>query len=318
MQFKTEIPLIKEANSINYNSKLILLGSCFSNNIGTKFDYFKFKTFVNPYGVLYHPLAVENLIWNASNDRQFKENEIFKSEEQWHSFETHSSLSSSNKVEFLESIDKITALSKTQFKNASHIFITFGTAFIYRFIENDTIVANCHKIQQKKFIKELLSINEILKSVKTIVSLLKNLNEKINIIFTVSPVRHLKDGFVENQLSKSHLIAAIHKIISPAENIFYFPSYEILMDDLRDYRYYKEDMVHPNSLAIRYIWEKFKFAWIDETVYPVMEDINSIQKGLAHNAFNFNSQAHQLFLKTLEEKITRLQKRFPWFTFKMA
>ncbi|MFT7329943.1 MAG: lysophospholipase L1-like esterase, partial [Roseivirga sp.] len=198
--------------------------------------------------------------------------------------------------------------ANTQLKEVSHVIITLGTSWAYRLIENDTIVANCHKVPQKKFLKELLLIDEITNSLEAIITLIKSVNNNIEIIFTVSPVRHLKDGFVENMRSKSHLLSAIHQVIAPRDHTHYFPSYEIMMDDLRDYRFYSSDMIHPNETAINYIWEAFKTVWIHEKSTDLMSEIDTIQKGLSHRPFNKNSKQHLLFLENLQLKISALQE----------
>lgn len=203
----------------------------------------------------------------------------------------------------------------TALKSSTHIIITLGTSWIYRFLESGQIVANCHKVPQHKFKKELLSVTEINKSVSSIISLIREVNPDINFIFTVSPVRHLKDGFIENQLSKSHLISALHQIIKIHENTFYFPSYEIMMDELRDYRFYKEDMIHPNQIAINYIWEKFYENWFSDEALDLKKQVLKIQRGLEHKPFNPNSNEHRKFLASLQEKIETLKKKYSHITF---
>ncbi|WP_430411810.1 GSCFA domain-containing protein [Kordia sp.] len=316
MILQTNISFKKEPyNPITYDANVCLLGSCFSEHMGKKLSYYKFNTFQNPVGILFHPKAIENLILKAINQDEFTEDDIFYANERWHCFEAHSALSTIDKDVLLSNLN--TALKET-FKTlheASHIIITLGTAWTYRYIETDTIVANCHKIPQKKFLKELLSVDDITASVENCVALLKSINPKITTIFTVSPVRHLKDGFIENQRSKAHLLAGIHQVVTARHQIHYFPSYEIMMDELRDYRFYTEDMIHPNVLAIQYIWEKFSHAWISHESETTMKTIENIQKGLAHKPFNPNAQQHQDFLAKLQVKITQLQVRFPKIIF---
>jgi len=203
----------------------------------------------------------------------------------------------------VDNLNTAIAQTNNQLHNATHVIITLGTSWTYRHIETDEIVGNCHKVPQKKFLHELLSVEEIVTSLENICVLLKDLNPKITILFTVSPVRHLKDGFVENTQSKAHLISAIHQIIDKKNSLYYFPSYEIMMDDLRDYRFYSNDMVHPNETAINYIWEQFQKVWIHENTNSIQKEVDTIQKGLAHRPFNENSEQHQLFLKELQNKI---------------
>lgn len=306
MNFRTQIPIKKERHQIDYNSNIVLLGSCFSENIGNKLSYYKFNTTVNPFGILFHPKAIENFITSVVNERSYSESDVFKLNEQWHCFEAHSSLSSAN-------IDEITGWLNSGIRGgfskictASHIVITLGTAWIYRHISSDTIVANCHKVPQKKFLKELLSVDEITASLENCIVLLKRLNPEIKIVFTVSPIRHTKDGIEENSLSKAHLRAAIAEVIDKRNKIYYYPSFEIMMDDLRDYRFYKEDLIHPSEMAIDYIWNHFNQTWISESSNTTMEKVSEIQRGLAHKPFNPDSEAHQKFLVKLQEKINEL------------
>ena len=316
MNLQTHIPFSKNTNNpIDYNSRITLLGSCFSDNIGHKLSYHKFQSILNPFGILFHPKAIETIIKNALYKKEYTEKDIFFLNEQWQSFEAHSKLSSSSKDEIIEKLKKASASINIALKSSSHIIITLGTSWIYRFSESGKIVTNCHKVPQHKFKKELLSIVEINKSLSSIISLIRKVNPDINFIFTVSPIRHLKDGFIENQQSKSHLISALHQIIKKQENTFYFPSYEIMMDELRDYRFYKEDMIHPNQIAINYIWEKFYENWLSDEAIDLKKQVIKIQRGLEHKPFNPDSKKHQQFLLSLQEKIEILKKKHSHISF---
>ncbi|WP_158847309.1 GSCFA domain-containing protein [Algibacter sp. L1A34] len=314
MKLQTQIPFLsQENNQIDYKSKILLFGSCFSDNIGKKLDYFKFENGQNPFGILFHPKAIENLIENAIQDKVYSGDDVFFHNEQWHCFDAHSKLSNSFKDVLVDKLNLQAESTKNQLKNASHIVITLGTAWVYNLIETNSIVANCHKIPQKQFNKTLLSVEEITTSLKNILSQIRSLNNSAIVIFTVSPVRHIKDGFVENTQSKSHLLTAIHQVIS--QKSFYFPSYEIMMDELRDYRFYTEDMIHPNATAINYIWEKFQQVWISNDALNIMQAVDVVQKGIKHKAFNPNSEAHLKFLQQLENKKETLQSQFPNMVF---
>ena len=316
MELQTKLPLVSQQhNQIDYNSKIGLFGSCFSEHIAEKFNYYKFQKFDNPFGILFHPLAIENLIVNAINEKQYSEDDIFFHNEQWHCFEAHSKISRTSKEDLLKELNTQIRTTSTFLKEASHIVITLGTAWAYRLIERDNFVANCHKIPQKKFLKELLSVDVITESLEAIVSLIKSVNSKVSILFTVSPVRHTKDGFVGNTQSKSHLISAIHQLVEPRKQLYYFPSYEIMLDELRDYRFYKEDMLHPNALAVDYIWERFYNVWISEAANQTMQEVEYIQKGLAHRPFNSNSDAHKQFLQQIENKKNTLLNDFSFLKF---
>jgi len=311
MIFRTKIPIKKTKNQIDYNSKILLFGSCFTKNIGDKLEHFKLQSHANPFGILFHPKAIEQLIVHSVNKKKYTQKDIFFFNERWHCFDAHSDLSDVSKEKLLSDLNRTIDFSFKNIEQATHIIITLGTAWVYRLIETDRIVANCHKVPQKKFLKELLDPDEIAESLAGTVSLIETINKKAEIIFTVSPVRHLKDGFMENSLSKANLISGIHQIAEPRKGIHYFPSYEIMIDDLRDYRFYKKDMLHPNETAVDYIWENFKKAWINEKEYEVMQEIDSIQNGLAHRPFNPNSDKHRQFLLILQKKIETVIQKLP-------
>jgi len=315
MNFTTKIPISKSAHPIDYHSKIVSLGSCFAVNMAEKLDFFKFENTCNPFGIIFNPISIEKLVYRITQQLFYTENDIFFHNESWHCYEAHSELSNSNKTSFLNTLNGIIEQTSRQFSDASHFIITLGTSWVYRNIETNEIVANCHKVPQKQFKKELLSVEIIKQSIQNSISLLQNINPNAIFIFTVSPVRHIKDGFVENQVSKAHLIAALQTAISHLSSATYFPSYEIMMDELRDYRFYAEDMLHPSRVAIDYIWERFKETTILETAFSIMDEVETIQKGLAHRPFNANSESHQHFLSKLQDRITVVQNQFPGIKF---
>ena len=318
MKLRTTISLQVAEKQIDYQSQLLILGSCFAENIGNKLGYFKFQSMQNPFGILFHPLAIEKLISKAVQKKLYSEGDIFFFNERWHCFDAHSVLSDISKEKLLYKLNQGLEKGHQKIAQATHIILTLGTAWVYRKMETNTIVANCHKVPQKEFSKELLSVAEIQNSLENTIRSIQSENKDVQFILTVSPVRHLKDGFVENQRSKAHLITAIHQLIGSsnfATNTSYFESYELMIDELRDYRFYASDMIHPNETAINYIWEKFSKVWIDQKTYPVMEKVDNIQKGLEHRAFNPHSEQHGVFLKSLEKKIAYLQQEYPFMEF---
>lgn len=320
MKLQTSVPLKKVEDQIDYNGQLVVLGSCFANHIGDKLTYYKFRTLQNPFGILFHPLAIENLIWKAIDQYEYSEKDIFQLNGRWHCFDVHSDLSSGSKEELLKRLNDALSMTFRGLKEASHVIITLGTAWVYQHEKRNQVVANCHKVPQKEFDKRLLTVDEISTSLQRMVHKIETINQGTSIVFTISPVRHLKDGFIENQRSKSHLITALQGILcnSPLDTRgLYFPSYEIMMDELRDYRFYGTDMLHPNDLAIAYIWEKFKKVWISETCYSTMDQVEAIQKGLLHRPFNQDSEKHKEFLMTLDKKIAYLQKEYPFMKFQI-
>lgn len=318
MQFRTQIPISKSNNPIDYNSKILSVGSCFVENMAQKFDYFKFQNETNPFGIIFNPVSIEKLFSRVCNEDVFTEKDIFFHNERWHSFEVHSDLSNADRQELLETLNKAISETSKKIKEATHIIITFGTSWIYRNIESTEIAANCHKVPQKQFLKELLSVEVIQKSIQNTIDLIQTLNPNINFIFTISPVRHIKDGFVENQLSKSHLFTALHSALNTEHlklNTEYFPSYEIMMDELRDYRFYKEDMLHPNQIAIDYIWKLFSENYISQESISTMQEVDEIQKSLRHRSFNPESEQHQKFLAKLQQKMNLLEEKISHIKF---
>jgi len=201
-------------------------------------------------------------------------------------------------------------------REASHVFITYGTAWVYTLKASGQVVANCHKVPQNQFDKALVSVGAIEAAMQHTVNLLLTVNPQAKIITTISPVRHSKDGFVANQRSKAHLITALHTVVqSNPSSLNYFPSYELMMDELRDYRFYAEDLLHPSAVAIEYIWERFTASYMTSTALALMQEVASIQKGLAHRPFNPESPSHQKFLQSLSQKIISLQAQLPGLTF---
>lgn len=312
MEFRTKVPIHLQEPKIGYSSKVLLLGSCFVENIGKKLESFKFENSLNPFGILFHPAAILDFLRNVLEKKQFSEEDVFHHNETWHFFGAHSDLNSSEKKEILNRLNSAVENTREFLKRATHVLITPGTAWGYRYLETGKVVANCHKVPQQKFDKELLEVKEDLLAT---VEIIGKLSPSAAIIFTISPIRHLKDGFIENQRSKAKLISGVHDVLSETAQTHYFPSYEIMMDELRDYRFYAGDMLHPNSIAVDYIWEKFSESWISSEARQVMKRVDGIQKGLSHRPFNEASTAHQKFLQDLQEKIRQLQTEYPHIRF---
>ncbi|SKB84756.1 GSCFA family protein [Salegentibacter holothuriorum] len=322
MEFRTKIPINEAEPKIDYKSKIFLIGSCFVENIGKKLDFYKLQNSQNPFGILFHPLAIEKFFKKLSEDELYTESDIFEYQERWHCFDAHSSLSDPDAVVLLKNLNSALKNALEFLKQSSHLIITLGTAWSYYHLESNQSVANCHKVPQKKFRKELQSVEEIEVSLSNIIFFLEEINPTITVIFTVSPVRHIKDGFVENQRSKAHLITAIHNLLENKKSIFplgirelYFPSYELMMDELRDYRFYAEDMLHPSPMAIDYIWERFIQTWFSKNSFAILKEVRNIQNGLAHRPFNPNSKAHSRFLEKLKSQISMLKKHYPHLDF---
>lgn len=316
MQFSTKVKISKSKSSIDYQSKIFSIGSCFAVNMASKMDYFKLQNCSNPFGILFHPLAIEKFLKNALEGKIYSAEDVFFANERYHCYDAHSDLSNRNLESIVSDLNTKSQKAAEDLKTATHIIITLGTAWIYRNVESNEIVANCHKVPQKNFSKELLSVDEISRSLQSVISLLESSNPQVKIIFTISPVRHIKDGIVENQRSKSHLFAALHEVLDKNLAIVeYFPSYEIMMHELRDYRFYADDMLHPSNIAIEYIWEAFRDAYCSEEVIAIMKEIGQIQQGLLHRSFSPDSEAHQRFLDGLRKRIEVLEGKWSGMRF---
>ncbi len=322
MEFRTKTPIKEAEPKIDYESKIFLIGSCFVENIGKKLDFYKLQTLQNPFGILFHPLAIAKFFRKLKEEAIYTEKDIFQHQERWHCFDANSSLSNPDAEVLLKNLNSALQKAREFLPESSHLVITLGTAWSYYHLESGQSVANCHKVPQKSFRKELQSTEEIERALNEIVKVVHQINSDAAVIFTVSPVRHIKDGFVENQRSKAHLITAVHNILENRKSIsslgvrgLYFPSYELMMDELRDYRFYGEDMLHPSQTAINYIWKRFKEAWFSEASLLVLNEVENIQKGLAHRPFNPDSEAHLRFLEKLKSQISALKKQYPHLEF---
>jgi len=317
MQLSTQISILKSSHLIDYQTNILCLGSCFAQNMGEKFAYYKFQNSYNPFGIIFNPVSLERIIDRAVNHQKFTAEDLFYHNERWQCFEFHSELSNRNADEMLEQINCVLDQFRQDLQKATHFIITLGTAWVYRHLASQQIVANCHKVSQSEFEKELLSISQIQQSLVQITSKTRSLNPNVHFIFTISPVRHLKDGFVQNQQSKAHLISALHDFLQTdaAAVSSYFPAYEIMMDELRDYRFYADDLLHPSALAVEYIWQKFVDSQVSPESYTIMAEVDYIQKALAHRPFQPNSESHQKFLAQLQIRIEKLQKQFGAISF---
>lgn len=317
MQLHTIIPIKPLSDQIDYQSKIVSIGSCFAVNMAQRFQKFQFQNAVNPFGILFHPVAIARLIQFAIEDKTFTKQDVFFHNEVWSCFDAHSDLNELEQEDIICTLNTKLQTFKQNITEASHFILTFGTAWIYRNTTSNQIVANCHKVPQNQFEKELLSTTNCEQAIKQIEKGIRTLNPNIQMIYTISPVRHIKDGFVENQRSKAHLISALQAHLeNNTEKNYYFPSYEIIMDELRDYRFYAKDLLHPNELAIDYIWEKFIENCINPNTIPTMKRVDEVQKGLAHRPFNPYTEAHQQFLDKLAQKLDVLLEKYPFMNFR--
>jgi hypothetical protein len=310
MDFRLELDVKKQGTLISYKDKIMLCGSCFTENIGSKLDYHKFKTLQNPNGILFNPVSIAHSITSYIEQKQYTEEELFYFNDIWQSWEHHSRFSNVDKLASLHLINESQRRAHLFLKEADWIILTLGSAFVYE-LENKKVVANCHKVPTDKFNKRLLAVEEVLSVLDNLMHRLFLFNPRLKIIFTISPVRHLRDGFVENNRSKATLIQAVHHLVDKFDKLFYFPAYELVIDDLRDYRFYAEDMVHPNYAATNYVWEKMVKALMDDETIALLDKINEIQRARNHKPFNPRSEQHRKFLQSYLQKTTALQAQYP-------
>lgn len=314
--FFLQLPANKAKFPISYSSKIFLMGSCFVENIGQKLQYHKLQTRTNPFGIIFHPLAIIRLLERCVEKRFFNEEDLFFANERWQSFEVHSKYSHTNKKELLQILNKKIEDGYQFLKETTHFVCTLGTAWGYQERELRIIVANCHKIPQSNFNKVVTPVDKIKERILDVFEKLLVLNPSIHLITTVSPVRHIKDGIVENNRSKALLLQAVSELAEQHLSISYYPAYELVIDCLRDYRFYKSDLVHPNAQAIQYIWEHFVATYMFENkTAQTLNAIAEIQRGISHKPFNSKSEAHQKFVTSLQEKIKSIITEFPFMHF---
>jgi hypothetical protein len=318
MDFHLEFTPKNIAQQISHQDKLLLIGSCFTENIGDKLMAHKFAVLQNPNGILFNPVSVKEAIENYISNKIITAEELFNLNEGYHSWQHHSRFSAVTKEAAVSKINSSTNTAHHYLKEAGFIIITFGSAWIYELSSKaananpGAVAANNHKAPSDWFNRRLLSNAEVIGLIESIISQLQNFNPAIKIIFTISPVRHLREGFIENNRSKAALINAVHAVTENFNNVFYFPAYELVIDDLRDYRFFAEDMVHPNYAATNYVWEKFVAGCIDERSQQLMLQINELNAAMHHKPFNGHSAAHQLFKTKYLNIATAMQQKYPF------
>ncbi len=317
MSFFTEIQIPEFPWKMDYSKSMMFLGSCFSENIGQKLTDMKFKVDMNPFGILYNPESIANSLKILLEKQIFTENDLFNDQGLWNSFSHHSRFSDVDREVALEKINSRIATSSDFLKEADFLAITFGTAGVYEFKETGQIVSNCHKIPAAKFKRFRLGVHEITDTYRELLGQLWKVNPKLKILFTVSPIRHWKDGAVENQLSKATLLLAIDRLITGfgSSNCGYFPSYELMMDELRDYRFYAEDMLHISPVATGYIFDRFSNVLISKESAQVSKSVLKIRKAFEHRPVNTTSVEYKKFLQQNLFEIEQLTSRFPYLDF---
>ena len=297
MEFILPFKIEPSPGKISYDQKIFFLGSCFTEEIGNNFKNLKFDMLQNPNGILYDPISISSSLSSYIENKQFDDDHLFLHDEIWHSWQHHSEFSGLDKDMVLKNINQSQSHANFFLKTASWLVVTLGTSFHYQLKNNGEPVANCHKALANYFDKRLISIDEIYSSLSKAIKKLRLYNPGISIIFTISPVRHVRDGVTENNRSKARLIEAVHSIVQHNNNVFYFPAYELVIDVLRDYRFYKSDMVHANEIAVNYVFEIFCNTYLDEAAKKLIIELKSLLSAMNHKPFQKESIAHKNFLK---------------------
>jgi hypothetical protein len=302
MKFRTEVTVLPVEFQLSHPDKIMLQGSCFVENISPKILQAGFPADINPFGILYNPASIANSLFDLIHNRIYTPRDLFLHKDVYHSWAHHSRFSGINEDQVLEQINFRINQSSGFLKEANLLIITFGTATVYRLLSSGEVVSNCHRLSAKLFKEERLTTNRIIQQWNGLIQELQIINSGLRILFTVSPVRHRKEGAHENQLNKAILLLAVNELIKANHQCYYFPSYEIMMDDLRDYRFYAEDMIHPNQQAIDYIWEQFGQAYFSLETNAVIKEWESIQQALNHRPFHPESKEYREFREKTKKR----------------
>lgn len=321
MKFRYEFDIKPLQQSIQHTHRLFFIGSCFTENISEKFRKYKFTVAENPNGILFNPVSVAEAIINVIENKHYTAEDLFELNESWHSWQHHSKFSGITANDAIKKINESTLQAHNFLKNADYIFITLGSAWVYTLTENalnakaGTVAANNHKAPANWFERRLLDPSQVITVLATMLNKLGVFNKNIQVIFTISPVRHLREGVIDNNRSKAALITAVHYLIDKLEKLYYFPSYELVIDDLRDYRFYAEDLVHPNYYATEYVWQKLIEACTNSNTKKLMNDIAEINAAYSHKPFNPTSQQHKAFMQTNVQKINAILQEHSYLNF---
>lgn len=311
MEFRTAFAIEPSAVKITYSDRVMFIGSCFASNMGSQMALGHMPVMINPAGAVFNPVSVCNTIDTITSGRKFTLGDLHFYAGMWLSFYHYTDFSSDDPSKILEKINLRTAEASEFLKNSRFLFITLGTARVYKLKKSGLIVSNCHKIPADQFESILLSVDEIVNLWTEQLDKLYTLFPQLKVIFTVSPVRHWKDGAFGNQVSKSVLFVAVDKLLKHRASPGYFPAYELMMDDLRDYRYYNDDMLHPSAQAINYIWEAFSGCFLDNDAMNIWKEVVRISKAYNHRLNTDSESRIKSFAEKMLKQISDLKFKFP-------
>lgn len=311
MEFKLTVPIPSYNPKISYKHKILLAGSCFAENMGGKMATSKFNVAVNPNGIVYNPISIATQLSRCLAGNQYNRDELFNYNELWSSWQHHGEYSNTNKQQAVQQINKDFNTAKQFLQNGEWLIITFGSAYVYKLKSTGQIVANCHKYPNTEFTKELLSVDKVVETWSKLIQQLQAQNPKLKIIFTVSPVRYIRDGLVNNNLSKAILLQAVHTLCKQTDSL-YFPAYELVIDELRDYRFFESDMLHPNTQAVEYVWQKFTACAFDDETKNIYQKLIPLVTAAKHRVLHKDTEAHTKFLAAHYKKVQDLKAAHPF------
>ncbi len=310
---QTELPIGEW--QMTHADGILLFGSCFAEHIGARLERYKFRCDTNPYGILYNPMSIATALHEIMNGRIYRMEDLNCHKGVWYSMAHHGAFSSTDAETCLQRINSRIAQAKEELHTARWLILTFGTARIYTSKETNTVAGNCHKLPDRLFHRSLLEVEDIVETYKTLITRLRHLNPDLQVLFTVSPVRHAKDGMHGNQVSKSVLHLSIHKLCAALPHLYYFPAYEIVLDELRDYRFYTEDMLHPSVQAVDYVWQCFSDCGFSDSTRRTIQTCEEIEKAIAHRPFHPDTDEYRDFLHKTLLKIAALKEKMPYLDF---
>ena len=313
MEFRTTVKTGENRSWLHHSDSVVLMGSCFSDNIGGKLHGALINALVNPMGTLYNPMSISSAVQRLIECRPIAGQELFMQGGVWNSYDFHSRYSMPDKQATIDRMNQRIEQGHQALKDAQLLTITLGTAIVYRLKTTGQVVANCHKVPQHEFERKMETVSEMAKTLDGMLTALHQFNPMLHIILTVSPIRHIADGLDVNSLSKASLRVAIHDAIARHRDYCdYFPAYEIMVDDLRDYRFYSSDMVHPSDVAVEYIWQAFQATYLDDHSALAVARCERIHKRLLHRPMSTNRETVDRFHADTASVVRNLIKEYPY------
>jgi hypothetical protein len=314
-RFRTTIDLPDYPFSFHHSYPVMSIGSCFAEHMHQRLEHAKFSALLNPFGIIYNPYSIVKVLEYLLDSQSYRQDQLVFDQERWHSLDHHGRFSKDSTAETLKAINNELEIARDFLQKTKRLILTFGTSKVYLYKKTKVIVANCHKIPTTEFERKDLSIDEMTLALNEILSRLQQVFPTLEVVLTVSPVRHIRDGIIAQQRSKARLLITCANLTKQLNHVHYFPAYEIMMDELRDYRFYASDMIHPSEVAVDYIWDQFRNSFFEEETESLFQSIRKIQKASSHRPFNPSSSDHQAFISKQIKRINEMEKQYPFLHF---